>query len=66
MRSIAEVVGRHLGLSAEAVPTENFRFLGNLFGVDQPASSALTREEFGGQPTHPSPLENLEAGNYPA
>jgi hypothetical protein len=36
-----------------------------VFGVDQPASSALTRERFGWQPTHPSLLENLAAGDYP-
>ena len=66
MRSIAEVIGRQLDLPIEAVPAENFGFLGNIFGVDQPASSALTRERFGWKPTHPSLLEDLEAGNYPA
>jgi hypothetical protein len=48
------------------VPAENFGFLGNVFVMDQPTSSALTRETFGWQPTHPSLLEDLEAGNYPA
>ena len=65
MRSIAEIIGSQLNLPTEAVPAENFGFLGNIFGVDQPASSALTREKFGWQPTHPSLLEDLEAGNYP-
>jgi hypothetical protein len=66
MRSIAEIIGRQLDLPAEAAPAENFGCLGNIFGVDQPASSAVTRERFDWQPTHPSLLEDLEAGNYPA
>jgi nucleoside-diphosphate-sugar epimerase len=65
MRSIADVIGRQLGLPVEAVPSEPFGFLGSVFGVDQPSSSALTRENFGWKPTHPSLLEDLEAGNYP-
>ncbi|MCM3921021.1 SDR family oxidoreductase [Frankia sp. AiPs1] len=65
MRAIAETIGRHLGLPTKAVPAENFGFLGGIFGVDQPASSAWTRERFSWQPTHPSLLEDLEAGNYP-
>jgi nucleoside-diphosphate-sugar epimerase len=66
MRSIAETIGRQLGLPTEIVPAESFGFLGNVFGVDQPASSAWTRERFDWQPTHPSLLADLEAGNYPA
>ena len=66
MRSIAEVIGRQLNLPTHVVPAENFGFLGNVFVMDQPSSSALTRETFGWQPTHPSLLEDLEAGNYPA
>jgi nucleoside-diphosphate-sugar epimerase len=66
MRFIAEVIGRQLDLPVEAVPAENFGFLGHIFATDQPSSSALTRERFGWKPTHPSLLEDLEAGNYPA
>jgi nucleoside-diphosphate-sugar epimerase len=66
MRSIAEAIGRQLDLPIEAVPAESFGFLGSVFGVDQPASSAFTREKFGWQPTHPSLLDDLNAGNYPA
>jgi nucleoside-diphosphate-sugar epimerase len=66
MRSIAEAIGRQLDLPTEAVPAESFGFLGNVFGVDQPSSSALTRDTFGWQPTHPSLLEDLAVGNYPA
>lgn len=66
MRSIAEVIGRKLDLATEAVPADSFGFLGTIFGIDQPSSSALTREQFGWQPTSPSLLADLEAGNYPA
>lgn len=66
MRAIAEVIGRQLGLPTESVPAESFGFLGGIFGVDQPASSAITRKKFGWQPTHPSLLEDLEAGGYPS
>ncbi|EFC80198.1 SDR family oxidoreductase [Parafrankia sp. EUN1f] len=66
MRAIADVIGRQLGLPTQAVPAETFGpFLGNVFAIDQPASSALTQERFGWQPTGPSLLEDLEAGNYP-
>ncbi len=66
MRSIAEVIGRQLSLPTQGVPAESFGFLGLIFGVDQPASSALTRKQFDWRPTHPSLLEDLETGNYPA
>jgi nucleoside-diphosphate-sugar epimerase len=66
MRAIAEIIGRQLNLPTEAIPAERFGFLGAVFAVDQPSSSALTREQFGWQPTHPGLLENLEAGDYPA
>ena len=65
MLSIAETIGHELGLPIEAVPAENFGFLGTIFGVDQPSSSALTQKKFGWQPTHPSLLEDLAAGGYP-
>lgn len=66
MRALAEAIGRELHVPTAAVPAENFQFFGAVFGVDQPASSELTRERFGWQPTHPSLLEDLAAGNYPA
>jgi hypothetical protein len=36
-----------------------------MFAIDQPSSSALTRRRFGWNPTHPSPLDDLETGDYP-
>jgi nucleoside-diphosphate-sugar epimerase len=65
MRDIAEVIGQQLGLPTAAVEAESFGFLGNVFAVDQPSSSALTRKKFGWEPTHPSLLEDLAAGDYP-
>jgi nucleoside-diphosphate-sugar epimerase len=65
LRTIAEVLGRHLGLPVEAVPAESLGFIGGLVGFDQPASSEVTRKAFDWQPGHPGLLEDLEAGNYP-
>jgi nucleoside-diphosphate-sugar epimerase len=66
MLSLAEAIGHELGLPVEPVAPETFGFLGAIFGADQPSSSALTRERFGWHPTHPSLLEDLAAGGYPA
>lgn len=64
MRVIAEVIGRRLGVPVASAPAEDFGPLGTIFGVDQPSSSALTRQRFGWNPTHPSLLEDLETGDY--
>jgi hypothetical protein len=66
MRSITEVIGRVLGLPVQSVPSETFGILGNLFALDQPSSTAWTRERFDWRPSHPSLLADLEAGGYPA
>ncbi|MEU5092702.1 SDR family oxidoreductase [Streptomyces sp. NPDC021356] len=60
VRDIAAVIGRRLGLPVEEVPQENFGPFGPIFAMDQPASSARTREALGWRPTHPSLLEDLE------
>ncbi|MGW0194095.1 SDR family oxidoreductase [Nonomuraea sp. NPDC003201] len=60
VRDIATVIGRQLGLPVEPVPQENFGPFGPIFAMDQPASSAHTRQVLGWQPTHPSLLEDLE------
>jgi nucleoside-diphosphate-sugar epimerase len=65
MRAIAEVIGRRLGVPVESAPAESFGPLGAIFAVDQPSSSALTRQRFGWNPTGPSLLEDLETGDYP-
>lgn len=57
---IATVVGRRLGLPVQPVPDETFGPFGPIFAMDQPASSAHTRQALGWEPTHPSLLEDLE------
>ncbi|MFE9373001.1 SDR family oxidoreductase [Streptomyces sp. NPDC006711] len=60
VRDIATVIGRRLGLPVEEVAQENFGPFGPIFAMDQPASSAHTRDALGWQPTHSSLLEDLE------
>ncbi|MFJ9034847.1 SDR family oxidoreductase [Streptomyces sp. NPDC102274] len=60
VRDIATVIGRRLGLPVEEVPQENFGPFGPIFAMDQPASSAHTRDALGWQPTHSGLLEDLE------
>src|SRR6201999_268252 len=47
---IAAVIGRRLGLPVEPVPEEAFGPFGPIFAMDQPATSAHTREQLGWQP----------------
>src|SRR5690348_7590141 len=49
---IATVIGRRLGLPVEPVPQETFGPFGPIFAMDQPASSAHTRDALGWRPTH--------------
>jgi nucleoside-diphosphate-sugar epimerase len=64
VRDIATVIGRHLNLPTASRPAEDFGFLGAVLAVDQPASSVLTRELLGWQPTHPGLLTDLDQGHY--
>ncbi|MFS4091494.1 SDR family oxidoreductase [Streptomyces sp. AF1A] len=66
MRSLAEAIGDALAVPVESVPAEHFGIVGPLFALDMPSSSALTRERFGWEPTHPSLIDDLAAGDYPA
>ncbi len=67
-REIAEEIGRHLGLpTASLTPVEaveQFAHLGRFVAVDSPASSALTRELLGWEPTGPTLLEDLAQDYY--
>jgi nucleoside-diphosphate-sugar epimerase len=65
MTSLAETIGGVLAIPVTSVTPEHFGVLGGIFAVDQPSSSALTRENFGWEPTHPSLLADLAAGDYP-
>ena len=50
--------------SVAAETREHFGWLGGFFGADIPASSALTRELVGWQPTHPGLIDDLDQGHY--
>ncbi len=67
-RDIAENFGRHLGVPVTSVAPEaafdHFGWIGAFFGVDMPASSAVTRERFGWQPTNIGLLDDLDQGHY--
>jgi hypothetical protein len=67
-RTIAEIIGRKLRVPVASISPENadahFGWLGRIFAIDQPASSALTREQMGWNPAHPGLIEDLEAGHY--
>ncbi|WP_407572672.1 NAD-dependent epimerase/dehydratase family protein [Deinococcus altitudinis] len=60
VQEIAAVIGRRLGLPVEQVPEEAFGPFGPIFSMDQPASSAYTRQVLGWKPVHASLLEDLE------
>jgi nucleoside-diphosphate-sugar epimerase len=68
LRAIAEVIGRHLAVPVVAIPAEDaaehFGFLAAFLGLDVPASSALTRELMGWQPTQPGLINDLDQGHY--
>jgi nucleoside-diphosphate-sugar epimerase len=66
MLELATIIGQQLGLPVQRVPAETFGALGLIFGIDQPATSAWTRETYGWQPTHPRLVDDLMAGEYPA
>ena len=57
IRAIAEVIGRHLDVPVISIGPEDaaghFTWLANFLSLDSPASSTLTRELTGWQPTHP-------------
>jgi nucleoside-diphosphate-sugar epimerase len=68
VRSIAEVIGRHLDLPVVAISPEDaghhFGFLAAWLAANSPASSSLTRELVGWQPTHPGLIDDLDEGHY--
>ena len=68
VRTIAETIGRHLGLPVTSIAPEaaydHFGWIGPLFSVDAPATSVGTRELLGWQPTHTGLLDDLDAGHY--
>jgi nucleoside-diphosphate-sugar epimerase len=64
IRDIAGVIGRHLHVPVASAPAEDFGFMGQILAIDQPASSALTRDLLGWRPTRPGLIEDMELGHY--
>jgi len=68
-RSIAEAVARGLGVPAKSIPAEEAArifggFLGMVTQLDNPTSSARTRELLGWTPTHASLVADIAEGHY--
>jgi nucleoside-diphosphate-sugar epimerase len=60
VRDIAAIIARRLNLPTASVPEETYGAFGSIFALDQPSSSAHTRQALGWEPKHPSLLEDLE------
>ena len=68
-RDIAQAIGRQLKVPAVSLtPDEASRhfvaFLAPLVALDNPTSSALTRQRTGWRPTHPALVPDIEQGHY--
>jgi nucleoside-diphosphate-sugar epimerase len=67
-REIAEVIGRHLNVPVVSKSREeaadHFGWIAHFFGVDAPASSALTQERLGWRPVQPGLIADLNAAHY--
>lgn len=67
-RDIAEAIGRGAGVPVASIqPDEvdaHFGWIGAFFALDIPASSALTRQRYGWEPTAAGLLDDLAAGHY--
>ncbi|MCW0213467.1 MAG: SDR family oxidoreductase [Pseudonocardia sp.] len=68
MRTVAEVIGRHLRLPVESISPDvaagHFTWLAGILGTDSPASNARTRALLGWEPTGPGLVDDLEKGAY--
>ncbi|MDG9673337.1 NAD-dependent epimerase/dehydratase family protein [Micromonospora sp. DH14] len=67
-RQIATAIGDNLGLPVRSISPaeadEHFGFLGSFVQIDNPTSSALTRDLLGWTPTHPDLIADLHEGHY--
>jgi len=68
IRDIAEVIGRHLEVPVVSISPEeageHFTWLAHFLAADCPASSELTRELLGWEPTHLGLIDDLNEGHY--
>ena len=69
-RVIAEAIGRALDVPVASIPAdravEHFGWVGRFFGMDAPASSAITQELLGWTPVQPGLIADIDAGHYVA
>ncbi|MCF6378558.1 SDR family oxidoreductase [Nocardioides KLBMP 9356] len=67
-REVAEAIGAALGVPAVSVAPadagDHFGWIAGFWGLDIPASNALTRERFDWTPAHPTLLEDIRSGAY--
>jgi len=68
MRAIAEVIGEGVGVPVRSIDAADagahFEFLAMFVGVDNPTSSAQTREALGWTPTGPDLLTDIRVAGY--
>jgi nucleoside-diphosphate-sugar epimerase len=68
MRAIAETIGQGLGVPARSIPASHaaahFDWMAMFAGIDNPSSSALTRDSLGWKPDHPGLLVDLRENGY--
>ncbi|OBK81894.1 SDR family oxidoreductase [Mycobacterium sp. 1164985.4] len=67
-RDVAEAIGKQLDVPAVSVTVETaleqLAFIGLIASLDNPTSSAITRNLLGWTPEQPTLLEDLNAGHY--
>ncbi|OKI04849.1 3-beta hydroxysteroid dehydrogenase [Streptomyces sp. CB02923] len=67
-KSIAEAIGRHLGLPVASIAPEDaaahFGFVAGFFATTMTATSDLTRQALAWTPTGPTLIEDIETGAY--
>lgn len=68
-RAIAEAIGRGLGVPAKSIAPDQAAeimgpFVGMITQLDNPTSSARTREVLGWKPEHPGLLADIAEGHY--
>lgn len=68
-RSIAEAIGRGLGVPEKSIPAEQMNeilggFIGMIAQLDNPTSSARTREVLGWKPARPDLIADIANGHY--
>ncbi|MEU0549651.1 SDR family oxidoreductase [Micromonospora sp. NPDC005979] len=67
-RQLAETIGRNLDIPVRSIDAdeagEYFGFLERFAQMDNPTSSAVTRDLLGWTPTHPGLIADLDEGHY--